>query len=293
VTPTPTPTPLPPAPALVQMENGSDSYPHAGVQAANIAFEYLTEGGITRLTIIYFDPHGTAKVEPLRSTRLITLRLQKAYQGVIVTSGASDHVLGLLNQGHVPVVREGLFNQLEARDAARPAPHNLYTTGDWMAEAVRDYGLHRDYPLLPPSAPSQPAAGPATRISFQMTYAHRVTFTYSAASKTYSYSSESGVFGDADTGQPVSIANVVLLQVAHHDAGYTEDVLGANGIDFDLQGTGPADLYTGGLHYGARWDLSDPNHPLRLEAPDGTLLSLNDGLTWYCLVDPGAAVQSS
>ena len=292
IKPTPSPSPLPAGPALVQMENGTDSYPHAGVQGANLVFEYLTEGGITRLTLVYFNPSGTQKIEPLRSIRLIALRLRQAYQGVIIASGASDHVLHLLNTGHIPVVREGLFNQLEGRDPNRQRPHNLYTTGDWMAEAIRDYKQTRDYALLQPAAPSQTAVGPVNRISFQMTFAHHVAFTYAPASKAYTYSSESGVFADTDTGQPVHITNVVLLQVAHHDAGYTEDVLGADGIDFDLQGTGPADVYTGGLHYAARWDLSDPNHPLRLEAPDGTQLALNDGLTWYCVIDPGTAVQT-
>ena len=82
-TPSPTPTPSRPAPALVQIENAPDSLPHSGIQAADTIFEYLTEGDIARLTAVYPSPAGTTKVEPVRSVRLITLKLQAAYGGVI------------------------------------------------------------------------------------------------------------------------------------------------------------------------------------------------------------------
>ena len=281
--------PPPPAPAMVQVENAPGTEPHAGLQQANLVFEYLTEGGITRFTVVYFNPGGSSKIEPVRSARLITLRLLHAFGGVLFFSGASSHVSGLINSEHLPHFDEN--SKYFHRDFSREAPHNLYTTDDLLAQGVQSKGLHRSYALWPTGSPG--GGGRAvTTIAFAQTPSHHVTVTF--GSGVYTYKSEEGPEADAGAGgQPLKISNVVLLQVAHHNAGYTEDVLGAQGIDFDLQGTGPATVYSGGKRYDARWDLSNPDRPLRLLASTGTLMRLPAGLTWIFVVDPGAAVQES
>src|SRR5437588_10306235 len=59
-TPTPTPTPSRPGPALVQVENSVLARPLSGLQHADIVYEYLAEGGITRMTVIFFNQIGRA-----------------------------------------------------------------------------------------------------------------------------------------------------------------------------------------------------------------------------------------
>lgn len=283
--------PKPPAPALVQVENAPGTEPHAGLQHANIVFEYLTEGGITRFTAVYFAPSGGDKIEPVRSARLVTLRLLHSFGGVLFYSGASNHVYGLIQSQHLPGYNEASPGGYFQRDSSRDAPHNLYTTGSQLQQGVSAVGLHRDYSLWPTGA--APTGGtPATSISFAQTGAHQVMLSY--AGGAYTYRSDQGQEADADQGgAPVKIANVVLLQVAHHGAGYTEDVLGAEGIDFDLQRTGPATLYRDGKSYGITWDLSNPDQPLRLLGAHGKAAPMAPGLTWVFLVDPGLVAQAS
>jgi|SRR5579872_2080685 len=278
--------PEPWAPAMVQVENAPGTEPHAGLQQAAIVFEYLTEGGITRFTAVYFNPAGSTKIEPVRSARLITVRLVRSFKGVLFFSGASTHVAGVLNGDRIPYFTEDA-TQYFARDSSRDAPHNLYTSGDQLALGVKAKNLHRGYALWP-TGPAPAGGKPVQSISFDQTPAHHVTCKFSGGSYTYD--------GETDAnagGAPVKISNVVILQVAHHDAGYTEDVLGADGIDFDLQGTGPATLYRDGKRYDAKWDLSNPDRPLRLLAADGKALAMAAGLTWVFVVDPGTAVTES
>lgn len=281
---------------MVQVENSPDARPLSGLQQADLVFEYLTEGGITRMTAIYFHPSGSQKIEPVRSARLITLRLQKAYQGVIFYSGASNHVQGLIDQQAIPALREGSDGGVYfARDSSRVAPHNLTTTPDKLARGQQAHAPHVTYTLPASGQPSaSPAAGGANRVSFQQTPSHRVLYTYSAADNAYAYTSaDTGPLQDTDTGQPIKPVNVILIQVAHHGMGYTEDVLGEEGIDFDLQGTGPGDLFTGGHHYSITWDLSNPGMPLTFKDAAGKAIQLPRGLTWVHLVDPGTAVSVS
>ena len=311
--PSPTPTPSPPGPAMVQVENSPDARPLSGLQQADLVFEYLTEGGITRMTALYFHPSGSQKIEPIRSARLITLRLQKAYQGLIFYSGASNHVQALIGHNHVPAVREGSDGGAYfVRDARRAAPHNLFSTPDRLARGQQRYAPRINYsvnlplPGLPSpglsastsASPSGSAAAAAGKVIFQQTPLHRVTYTYSASDGAYAYSFTdsgwgSGPLRDTDTGAAIKVVNVFLIQVAHRGMGYTEDVLGEQGIDFELQSTGPADVFSRGQHLSATWDLSDQSRPLRILGQNGKPLSLPRGLTWIHLVDPGTRLSIS
>ena len=285
-------TPPPPAaPALVQVENLPAARPQTGLQRADLVVEYLTEGGITRLTAIYFAPAGAGRIQPVRSARPISLVLVKAYGGVLFFSGASSHVLGQIQAENIPALSEGADSgQYFARDPNRQPPHTLYTTFDQLRQGVEKFGLHRTYPLRE-GRPS--GAGDAvSHFGFAQTPSHRVAYTYQPAGAVYTYATDTGAMADAETGQPLKIAAVVLVRVTHHDAGFT-DINGAPAVAFDLQGAGPADIYTGGQHYSATWDLTVPTQPLKFVGTDGKEVLLPRGLTWIHLVDPQTPVTAS
>jgi len=290
VTPQPTPGRL--APAFVQVEDAPGSRPHSGLQEADIVYEYLTEGGISRFTAIYWSPSGGFRIEPVRSARLVTLRLVRAYGGVLFYSGASNHVQAQIGDDHVPGVSQSSDGgRYFARDRSRAAPHNLYTTGDQLHQGLDRLQVKVTYPTPVPSEPAGKGE-PAATLTFQQTVSHKVAYTYSSNDRTYLYADRFGPLVDAGNGgKQVTVTNVVLLRVAHHGAGYTEDVLGAEGIDFDLESSGNAELYTRGQHFPARWDLS--HGPMRLLGPDGKPLRLPAGLTWIHLVDPDTHVQTA
>src|SRR5438067_5915668 len=291
---TPTPTPGRPGPAMVQIENSILARPHAGLQQADLVYEYLAEGGITRMTVIYFKPSGNQRIEPVRSARPVTIRLWHAYHGVIFFSGANTKVLQMIQQQQIPALTEGSDGGAYfARDSSRRAPHNLYTDGSRLAEGVSKHAPRVTYVLPSPGEPAaSPAPAVADRVVFDQTSSHRVTYTYSAADNAYAYSTALGGLTDQDTGQPIKPVNVILIQVAHHDAGFT-DVNGAPAVDFDLQGTGPADVFTRGHRYKATWDLSNPELPLKIVGADSKVMPLPSGLTWVHLVDPGTAITAS
>jgi hypothetical protein len=284
VTPTPTPSRL--GPAMVQVENSILARPQSGLQQADLVYEYLAEGGITRMTVIYFKPAGGLRIEPVRSARPVTIHLWHAYHGVIFFSGANQKVLDMIAAEHIPALSESSDGGVYfARDPSRRAPHNLYTDGDRLAQGVKKLPG-------PGTPPASPAPAVANRVVFDQTNFHRVTYTYSAADSAYSYGTELGPLIDRNTGQPIKPVNVILVQVAHHDAGFT-DVLGAPAVDFDLHGTGPADVFSQGHRYTATWDLTNAEQPLKILGADGKPMHLPAGLTWIHLVDPGTPVTVS
>jgi len=291
---TPTPTPSRLGPAMVQIENSILARPQAGLQQADLVYEYLAEGGITRMTVIYFKPSGSQRIEPVRSARPVTIRLWHAYHGVIFYSGANVHVLQQIQSQNIPALTEGTDGGAYfSRDPSRRAPHNLFTDGDRLAQGLKKYAPRITYQLPSTGTPTASPAPPvANRVVFSQTNAHRVTYTYSASDGGYAYGTETGPLIDKNTGQPIKPVNVILIQVGHHDAGFT-DVLGAPAVDFDLQGTGPADVFTQGHRYTATWDLTNAELPLKILGSDGKVMHLPAGLTWIHLVDPGTAITVS
>jgi len=279
---------------MVQIENSILARPLAGLQQADLVYEYLAEGGITRMTVIYFKPSGTQRIEPVRSARPVTVRLWHAYHGVIFFSGANIKVLEAMEGQNIPALSEGSDGGIYfIRDPSRRAPHNLYTDGERLRQGLSKHAPPITYQLPKPGVPAASPAPPvANRVVFDQTNAHRVTYTYSAGDGAYAYGTETGPLVDQDTGQPIKPVNVILIQVAHHDAGFT-DVLGAPAVDFDLQGTGPADVFSQGHRYGATWDLSNPELPLKILGADGKPMHLPAGLTWIHLIDPGTPITVS
>jgi hypothetical protein len=276
---------------MVQVEDAPGSRPHHSLQEADVVYEYLTEGGISRFTLLYWNPVGGFRIEPVRSARLVTLRLVQAYGGVLFYSGASNHVQAQIGASGMHALSESSNRgRCFARDSARRAPHNLYTTGDQLHQCLS--GLHVTVSYPPPATGESAQGDPAARLDFAQTVSHRVAYTYAPSSRTYAYADERGPLTDADNGpQPVAVTTVVLVRVAHHGAGYTEDVAGAEGIDFDLSGGGSADVYTRGRHLAARWDLT--HGPLQLLGTGGIPLALPAGLTWIHLVQPDTQVAVS
>jgi hypothetical protein len=224
----------------------------------------------------------------------VTIRLWHAYHGVLFFSGANIKVLQVIDGEHIPRLTEGSDRGAYfARDPSRRAPHNLYTDGSRLAQGVSRYAPRVNYVLPSAGEPAtSPAPAVANRIVFDQTNTHRVTYSYAAADGAYSYRTAIGPLVDKDTGQPIKPVNVIVLQVAHHDAGFT-DVNGAPAVDFDLQGTGLADVFTRGHHYSATWDLSKPELPLTLLGADRKPMHLPEGLTWVHLVDPGTTITAT
>src|SRR2546428_4410485 len=81
------------APAIIQVENSIDARPQAGMQQADMVYEYISEGSIPRLSVVYWHPLPDL-VGPVRSCRLITIRLEIMYRGMIYCSRSEERRVG-------------------------------------------------------------------------------------------------------------------------------------------------------------------------------------------------------
>lgn len=287
----------PQTPIAIVVENSGPARPQAGLQDADLVYEYLSEYSTTRMTAIYFARIPNL-VGPVRSCRMVNTFLGYAYGAVTMCTGVSDGTGGWI-VGTTPGSRP-VANVMEPFDKGghffrvgfRAAPHNAYTSGD-RAERLRTEAAlpPADYAVDPPhddvvgGAPADPPAAPL----------HGVTYAYDGGSRQYLRSDHGVPFTDQDTGQVVHVKNVVLLHVPFHDAGWVEDENGgAHSVLYDMLGSGPAEVYSDGQVVHATWHMGaagqayyDNRAPVWFTDETGAPLVLNTGLTWVHVLGNG------
>jgi hypothetical protein len=263
------------APALVQVPNDPAARDQAGLQAAAMVFEYVTEGGITRFTAIFTN--APAAIGPVRSGRLISFALTRHYRGELYASGLSVGTAGRLAADPV----HSRFDDTPGRfyrTRDRPAPNNLFIAGSTVQSLLVQGGT----PGFSLPAASLPAAsGPdAPTIGVPE---HESTYHYDAASGTYTKQIGPSTLTDAALGQPLRIQMLIVLHTTATQTNYVEDVNGQPGLDFDMESGGRAELYVFGQQLAGRWVSPARDQPLRFEL-DGGGVVVPPALTWVDVV---------
>jgi hypothetical protein len=271
---------------VVKIENSENARPQSGLDVADVVFEELVEGGITRFLALF---HGDLPDEagPVRSARPADVDLLSGLgPSGFAYSGARAEVQELL--AATPSVRvvegvDGFF-----RDAVRRAPHNLYIEPATVLDVVRARGARplvdigwRFNEQVPDDALACPAtatdcADPGTAVVIEMSAAFRTGWAYDASAGVYRRQQNGRPFDVTGQGE-IGAANVVVLATRHY--------VGASGYDeTDVTTTGAdALVLRDGRRYAARWEKPTASDPLRLLTPDGKPFPLKPGATWLHL----------
>jgi hypothetical protein len=265
-----------PYPLLIQVENTAASRPQAGLGAASVVFQYLTEGGITRFSALYHQVPGV--VGPVRSARFVSVMLFQRMGAFQMASGGSHWTYDRITVTGIPA----LINDFDGgkhffRWGGRAAPHNLFTSQAQMVNA----GLIGARPARPDDfLRSNAWAGtvPAPSLSVP---ADAVSFNYGGGS--YNVVSDGAEEVDVIYGvlRPRSVA---VMHVRQWITNEQEDVTGGTARDYDLASGGPVELYANGTWQRGTW-VAQPGATGRLSFVDGAgqTIGMPPGLMWVVL----------
>ena len=259
-------------PALIQVPNDALAVDQNGLQAADIVFQYLAEGGITRLTAIYSNAPDL--IGPIRSSRLVSLKLGRHYQGLLFQSGESGVTQAAAGSDPVPQFFDTFGYTY--RTYSRDAPDNLMIAGDGVNRAEAHF-----YPNLPaftiPKKRPDPSGG--TTATSVTVAEHSSTYSYDPTMGTYQKTEDGHAYTDPRTHAPLRIEMLVVM----HTQETTLNISDGHGSfihDFNLDTTGTADVYYKGSHYTVTWSGSDPHKPITFATADSQPLTLPPGLVW-------------
>lgn len=292
-------------PLNVRLPNDSTARPQQGLAKADIVYELIVEGGITRYAAIFHSRDSNA-VGPVRSYRFSDLHITQLLRGALVASGASieetDAVTTSINAQNmisVDAVRDGTAYY---RVRGRPAPNNLFADLEAAREAVNRAGGAGpvDVPAMKflATVEHDPTAGgfigsvPATTVTIPF-QRQPATFTWDEGSKGYRRAQAGVRTVDPDGSVAVLARNVIVMHTNIWLTSVVQDIFGSLGLDYRMTGGGGASVFRDGRRQDGTWKRDGPLDQFTFFDQAGNEISLSPGQSWIHFVYPDWAVPSS
>lgn len=259
-------------PALtIKIENTPDARPQYGVDRADVVYEEIVEGGITRLAAV-FHQFSPPKVGPVRSVRKTDQAIVWCLGGLFAFSGGAPYAVASIKTAPVEIFSETRAGIAMFRDPHRYAPHNLY------ANAANLFQF-KGTPTPPRSIFTYRTAGEETpgtkvksvKVGFRMGYA--TSFYWNGDTESW----DRVIFAKRDitgTGVQVSPKNVVVMWMTYAGG------VGSFGAEGVMVGTGRAEVFTNGHAIVGTWSRTSKTEPIVYRDDNGAVIKMTPGQTW-------------
>lgn len=277
-------------PINVRVDNSPQGRPQAGIERADVVWEALAEGGVTRLTAT-FHCRQPATVGPVRSARLIDLQLTPMLDAWLVHVGASQPVTDMIWAAPYAdrSINEWAGDPAFYRvDSAPVGWLRTYSTGDRLRALIDQRGGAgltgplRGW-LFSADPPTGGEAATAISIPYQPGTTAVVNYRYDPNSGRYFRFQGQGAH-TVQSGQQIAPNNVIVLAAPMTVTPIVEDSLGGRSLHFDLVGEGEAYLFRDGRVYPARWIREGENALVRLVDDNDRIIPLAFGQSWVQIV---------
>lgn len=260
----------------VTISNHPSARPQSGLAEADIVYEVLMEGDITRFLAI-FQSEKPQEIGPVRSARDYLIQLSQGYDSMYVAHGYSPSAKEMLDSGKIDQIN-GIQHDgtLFERSSDRKPPHNSYITYDNIIKGAEKNDIHlTDSPVpLPFSAKDEEKnltgiESDNIELSYSENDTYKVKYEYDAKKGKYVRLSGEEQMND------ILIDNIFIVVMEHE----TIDEKGRRAID--LQSGGEALLLQKGLVQEVEWKNVDGRI---LPYLNGEQLAFLPGKTWINIV---------
>jgi hypothetical protein len=268
---------------IVKIENDTNAMPQFGVDQADVVYEEIVNGGITRLAAV-FNSQAPAKVGPVRSVRPTDTQIVWPIGGIFAYSGGAAYAVQSISTAPVKLVDESSAGSAMFRDPTRYAPYNLYGVTPLLF-AMKGTPTPPK-PLFGYRSAGQKVVGPkVSRFTVEFPSIYPVTWSWNSATTSW----DRTLFGQPDiTGTHVreSPKNVVVMWVNYVNG------IGTMSSYANLQGSGTATVFTNGQEVPGTWSRGPSKaDPITYRTKSGQTIALTPGQTWVELLNVGVPVN--
>jgi len=270
-------------PLVVVIENHIASRPPHGLIEADIVYEMLVEGGITRFLAIY-QQNEPERVGPERSARAYMLDWVREYSAVFAHIGQDPYVLTLFRPYGVDSL--GSFAAVwDPPSSGRSVEHRAYTSVPRLREAIVEKGWAEFAPVESwpfnefESVLEDRPAGQTIRVNYGSNrFVSQWEYNREANHYVHSYGDETHI--DASNDQSIWAVNVITMEVqTWRRQGDT-----AGRLDMKVDGQGAAKIFRDGQAIEATWQkVSREGRTIFLDE-SGEPVALNPGKIWVNVV---------
>jgi hypothetical protein len=259
-------------PALsIKIENTPPARPQTGLDVADVVYEQITEGDITRFIAVYNSTIPDT-AGPIRSVRAMDPDVVTPLGGIFAYSGGIPQSVQAIRQASgVNSVDETQAGSAMFREKSRRAPENLYGRGPGLLDKGGEPVPVR--PLFSYLDSGQPFNGdPVSDFTVGFKNGYAVTYTFDPASHTWKRA-----FGPTPhtvvSGQQIAPTNVIVQFV-----GCCLDT--PEGGGYQTVGEGDAWVFSDGKIVRGKWSRSEASQDTRFTDAAGKPIKLTPGRTW-------------
>jgi hypothetical protein len=311
-------------PIAVAIENHTDARPLAGLTSADIIYEALTEGNISRFLAIYAN-NDVKLLGPVRSARTYFIDWNWEYDGFYAHCGGNEDALKKIRNEGVKDLDEFWFGNYYWRDyeLGKYAPHNLFTSTEKLWQAAKDQGWNIEdasfeswefkdedqttrrpddqgkkketvggVGIFAPTDTPTPTATPVPPaqtiyINYSGYPAYSPKYIYNLSTNSYDKYDQTGeLYKDLNNDKPVSPKNLVVQYV---DRWFLADY--ENGWAMQTTGSGKAIFFIDGKRIDGRWEKQDQKSRTQFFDNSGNKIRFNPGQIFINIVPPDIAVN--
>lgn len=261
----------------IMLENSKEARPQTGLDSAGIVFETVTEGGITRYLALYQEDMPV-EVGPVRSVRPYFVNWLMGFDASVAHVGGSEEALNLIKQLDSKSLNQFKYSEPYYRTKSRAAPHNMYVRTEALRNLQEELGHEKSqFKAIPRSegSPSETPQAESIKIDFSAPL-YLAEFKYDKTTNSYTRFLAGSPHIDAETNQPITVANLVVLEMPS--------------AAIDAIGGGEALIFKDGNVTKAEWKQSSEDNRVELVDSEGNQISLNRGDTWFAAVPAGRSV---
>lgn len=279
----------------IKVDNATKARPQVGLDTADIIYEELAEGGITRFLAL-FHCREASSVGPVRSARQVDPDILIEYRPVLLGySGANKDVLKKIRStSGVVDLQYATHGDSYERVRGRPAPHDIFTSTGTLRALSETTGAPRSgFVFKEPTEKAAKSPSPAKSVSPVAEPAGKaVSFSFGGSTVTrYAYDSATGEYRRFVGGSPfllenksqVHARNVLVLKVKISQ-GQTRDAAGNYSPEMSVVGSGEAIVLAGGRASTVTWVRDSLSEHTRLVDAKNKPVSLRPGNTWIHLL---------
>lgn len=212
-------------PVAVMINNHDVARPQSGLNSADVVFEALAEGGITRFMAIFWS-EAPKKVGPIRSARQYFLEWLSPYDPLYIYDGCADttnpktDACGNIYSYNIKKI--ATIGAWRWNDGVRYAPHNEYSS----LFTAWEYAEDRDWDSMPKietwKFKKDASVGErGTKTKVKITFHERLNnggaydsiWTYDSKTNTYLKMTGGKIHLDQETNTQVYAKNLILQEI--------------------------------------------------------------------------------
>ncbi|GGJ93807.1 putative lipoprotein YerB [Lentibacillus kapialis] len=278
----------------VMINNHRKARPQSGLSKADIVFEMLAEGRITRFMAM-FQSEMPDVAGPVRSAREYYFELAEGYDAIYIYHGAANFVNDMIqNRGieHLDGAAYDNNGHLFKRESFRNAPHNSYLQFDGVYDTAKKKGYnvtqtHDPLPFAADEGTAGISGDPAGNVKVDYSskrLSYVVNYKYDKKNGTYTRYSDGEKSVELDSGEPITADNIFIVETPHQvidDAGRRK---------IDITSGGDAYLVQKGKIRDVKWENRDGRI---IPVKNGKPVQFVQGNTWINVIPTEPGISQS